>query len=158
MSDLGVSPELDLSLGLPLDLLFLRLFSTFVPTVFSDRNNSGSEFLTVGWQLHPSIWCPAFFLEVDSSDLCGVRTWTQNFVYAKQALYIWAILVPVWCLVLELYWVVWWVRVGDLEETVVLFCRAKYQPTTPARQVLCHKAAPQFCKPKPSTTKKYQAP
>jgi hypothetical protein len=43
VSGLGASPELDLSLGCHF-FLFLRLFSIFVP-VFSDRNNSGSEFL-----------------------------------------------------------------------------------------------------------------
>jgi hypothetical protein len=32
-----------------LDLLFLRLFFIIVPAVFSDRNNYGSEFLTVVW-------------------------------------------------------------------------------------------------------------
>ena len=39
----------------------------FVPDVLSDRNNSGSEFLTVGWQPHPSTWWPVFLLEVDST-------------------------------------------------------------------------------------------
>ena len=42
--------ELDPNLGLSLDLLFLRLFSIFFPVVLSDRNNSGLELLTVGWQ------------------------------------------------------------------------------------------------------------
>jgi hypothetical protein len=37
-------------LGLLLVLLFLRLLSISVPAVLSDRNNYGSEFLTVGWQ------------------------------------------------------------------------------------------------------------
>ena len=70
--------ELDPNLGLSLDLLFLRLFSIFFPVVLSDRNNSGSELLTVGWQpifplddlsLHwrrtlqvPSPYCRAFHL------------------------------------------------------------------------------------------------
>jgi len=36
----------------------------FVPGVLLDRNNSGSEFLTVGWQPHLSTWCPVFLLEV----------------------------------------------------------------------------------------------
>jgi hypothetical protein len=40
----------DHNLGLLLDLLFLRLFSIFVSEVLSDRNNYGSEFLTVRWQ------------------------------------------------------------------------------------------------------------
>jgi hypothetical protein len=30
---------------------YLSLFSIFDPTVLSNRNNSGSEFLTVGWYL-----------------------------------------------------------------------------------------------------------
>jgi hypothetical protein len=33
------------------------LLHFFGPAVISDRNNSGSEFLTVGWQSHPSTWC-----------------------------------------------------------------------------------------------------
>jgi hypothetical protein len=37
-------------LSLSLNLLFLRLFSIFVPAALSNRNNSGPEFLTVGWQ------------------------------------------------------------------------------------------------------------
>jgi hypothetical protein len=43
------------NLGLSLDLFSLRLFSIFVLAVLLDRNNSDSEFLTVGWQLHPYI-------------------------------------------------------------------------------------------------------
>jgi hypothetical protein len=62
----GAHPWAGSHLGLSLNLLFLRLFSIFVPTVFSDRNNYESEFLTVGWQPHPSTWCPAFLLEVGS--------------------------------------------------------------------------------------------
>jgi hypothetical protein len=46
---------------------FPQLFSSFVLAVLSDRNNSGSELLTVGWQPHPSTWCPVFLLEVDST-------------------------------------------------------------------------------------------
>ena len=46
--------ELDPNLGLSLDLLFLRLFSIFFAVVLSDRNNSGLELLTVGWQPHLS--------------------------------------------------------------------------------------------------------
>jgi hypothetical protein len=30
------------------------LYSNFDPAVLSDRKRSGSEFLTVGWQPHPS--------------------------------------------------------------------------------------------------------
>jgi hypothetical protein len=45
-----LGPLIELDLGLLLDLLFLRLFSTFVPAILSDRNNYGSEFLTVEWQ------------------------------------------------------------------------------------------------------------
>ena len=54
---LVIEPTLDMgpNLGLSLvDFLFLRPFSIFVPSVLLDRNNSGSEFLTVGSQLHPS--------------------------------------------------------------------------------------------------------
>jgi hypothetical protein len=40
--------ELDPNLGLSLDLLSIRLLSIFVPVVHSDRNNSESEFLTLG--------------------------------------------------------------------------------------------------------------
>jgi hypothetical protein len=47
-------------LGLSLNL-FLGLFSSFVPAVPSDRNNSGSEFLTVGWQPHPSLDALSFY-------------------------------------------------------------------------------------------------
>jgi hypothetical protein len=36
--------ELDPTLDLSLDLLFLRLLSISIPTVLSDRNNYGSEF------------------------------------------------------------------------------------------------------------------
>ena len=46
---------------------FLRLFSIFVPAFLSDSNSSGSEFFTVGWQPHPSTWCPLFLLEVGST-------------------------------------------------------------------------------------------
>jgi hypothetical protein len=41
-------------LGQSLEFLSLSLFSIFVSAVLLDRNNSGSEFLTVGWQPHPS--------------------------------------------------------------------------------------------------------
>jgi hypothetical protein len=39
MSDLELDPTLDLSL----DLLFLRLLSISFPVIISDRNNYGSE-------------------------------------------------------------------------------------------------------------------
>jgi hypothetical protein len=42
MSGLGTSLELDPTLGLMLDLLFLRLFSISIPAVLSDRKNYGS--------------------------------------------------------------------------------------------------------------------
>jgi hypothetical protein len=45
---LGTPLELDLNLGLSLDLLFLRLFSIFVPPVLSDRIISGSELFDCG--------------------------------------------------------------------------------------------------------------
>ena len=57
MSGLGASLEMDPNLGLSLDCLSLRLLSIFVSAVLLDRNNSGSEFLTVVWQPHPSIGC-----------------------------------------------------------------------------------------------------
>jgi len=40
---LGPPLELELSLGLSLDLPFLRLFSISLPAVLSDRNNYESE-------------------------------------------------------------------------------------------------------------------
>jgi hypothetical protein len=46
--------ELDPNLGLSLNLLSLRIFSILVPAVLSDRKNSESEVLTVGWQPYPS--------------------------------------------------------------------------------------------------------
>ena len=36
-----------------LDLLFLSFLSIFIPEVLLDRNNTGLEFLTVGWQPYP---------------------------------------------------------------------------------------------------------
>jgi hypothetical protein len=53
--------ELDPILSLSLNLLFLRLFSIFVPAALSNRNNSGPEFLTVGWQPHPSLDALSFW-------------------------------------------------------------------------------------------------
>jgi hypothetical protein len=41
---LGPPLELDPTLGLSLNLLFLRLLSISIPADFSDRNNYGSEF------------------------------------------------------------------------------------------------------------------
>jgi hypothetical protein len=41
---LGPPLELDPTLGLSLDFLFLRLFSISIPVVLSDRNSYGSEF------------------------------------------------------------------------------------------------------------------
>jgi hypothetical protein len=50
-----------------LDFVFLRLLSISIPAVISDRNNYGSEFLTMGWQ-HPSFsGCPVFLLEMGST-------------------------------------------------------------------------------------------
>jgi hypothetical protein len=46
--------ELDLNLGLTLDLLSLKLFSIFLSGVLSDRNKCGLEFLTVGWMKCPT--------------------------------------------------------------------------------------------------------
>ena len=48
---MGPPLELVPSLGLSLGLLFLRFF-IFVPAVLSDRNNSVSEFLTMGSQVN----------------------------------------------------------------------------------------------------------
>ena len=41
----AIGPPLDLdpTLGLSLDLLFLRLLSISIPVIISDRNNYGSE-------------------------------------------------------------------------------------------------------------------
>jgi hypothetical protein len=44
VSGLGVSLELDPTLDLLLDLLFLRFFSISIPAVLSDRNRYRSEF------------------------------------------------------------------------------------------------------------------
>lgn len=52
MSKLAPLLELNPNLGLSLDLLFLRLFSIFVPAVLINQNNYGWKFLTVGWQPH----------------------------------------------------------------------------------------------------------
>jgi hypothetical protein len=43
VSALGLPLELDPTLGLSLDLLFLRLLSISIPVILSDRNNYGSE-------------------------------------------------------------------------------------------------------------------
>jgi hypothetical protein len=43
VSGLRTSLELDPTLGLLLDLLFLRLLSISIPVILSDRNNYGSE-------------------------------------------------------------------------------------------------------------------
>ena len=43
------------------------LLSIIFPAGPSDRNNSGSEFLTVGWQLHPCTWWPVPPLEVNTT-------------------------------------------------------------------------------------------
>jgi hypothetical protein len=42
-SSLGTSLELDYTLGLFLDLLFLRLLSISIPIILSEKNNYGSE-------------------------------------------------------------------------------------------------------------------
>ena len=59
--------KMDHNFNLSLYLLSLSLFSIFVPAVLLGRNNSGSEFLTVGWQPHLSTWLPIFLLDVDST-------------------------------------------------------------------------------------------
>jgi hypothetical protein len=43
VSGLGTPLELDPTLGLLLELLFLRLLSISIPVILSDRNNYGSE-------------------------------------------------------------------------------------------------------------------
>ena len=53
-------------LGGSLDHLYLSLLSIFVLAVLLDSYNSWSDFLTVGWQPHPSTWCPVFLLDMDS--------------------------------------------------------------------------------------------
>jgi hypothetical protein len=59
---------MDPSLGLSPDVLSLSLFSILAPAVLSDRNSSESEFLTVGWQPHPSLdalsFCWQWILQV----------------------------------------------------------------------------------------------
>ena len=59
-------PFLDLNpnLGLSMDILFLMFFSSFVPAVPSNRNNSGSKIMRIGQQLH---LIPVPPLEVDST-------------------------------------------------------------------------------------------
>ena len=58
-------PFLDLNpnLGLSMDILSLMFFSSFVPAVPSNRNNSGSKIMHIGQQLH---LIPVPPLEVDS--------------------------------------------------------------------------------------------
>jgi hypothetical protein len=62
----GASPWAESQIGPATGPPFPRLFFSFVPAVPLDRDNSGSEFLAVGWQPHPSTWCPILLLEVDS--------------------------------------------------------------------------------------------
>ena len=52
--------ELDPKLGWSLNCLFLSVF-IFVPAVLLNRNNSGSEFLTVEWQPHPLLDVLSFY-------------------------------------------------------------------------------------------------
>ena len=49
------------TLDLFLDILSLRLFSIFVPSVLLDRHNYGTAFLSVGWQTHPSLEALSFY-------------------------------------------------------------------------------------------------
>jgi hypothetical protein len=58
---------MDPKLGWLLDLLSFRFCSIFVPAVLLDRNNSGSEILTVGYNPRPSTWGPFYLMEVDIS-------------------------------------------------------------------------------------------
>ena len=58
-TSLEIDPKLSRS-------LYLSLLSNFVAAVLLDRNNSGSEFLTLGWQPHPPTCCHIFLLEIDS--------------------------------------------------------------------------------------------
>jgi hypothetical protein len=57
---------MDPNVARSLDLFFLYLLHFFIPAVLLDRDNARSEFLTVGWQPHPSTWFPVFLLEVNS--------------------------------------------------------------------------------------------
>jgi len=70
-----------------MDLLSLRLFPSFVLAVLLDRNNSGSEFLTVGWQPHPSTRCSVFLLKVDTTSslsfLLGISSKFPPFDYLE---------------------------------------------------------------------------
>ena len=83
MSDLRASHWDESRLVWSLDHLSPSLFSIFVLAVLLDRNNSGSEFLTVGWQPNPSTWCPVFLLEVYStsslSPLLGISSKVPPF-------------------------------------------------------------------------------
>jgi hypothetical protein len=79
VSDLGASPWAGSQVGLSLNRISLSLFSIFVPAVLLDRNNSGSEFLTVGWQLHPSAWCPVFLVEIDCTSSLSALLGISSF-------------------------------------------------------------------------------
>jgi hypothetical protein len=57
--------ELDPTLGQLLDLLFLRLFSIYIPVVLSDRTIMGQSF-DCGIATTSLTWYPVFLLEVDS--------------------------------------------------------------------------------------------
>ena len=90
---------MDPNLGQSLDLLSLSLFSIFVPAVLLNRDNSGSEILTVGWPSHPSTWCPVFLLEMDStlflSPLLGISSKVPPFEsWDSLTSQIWYILEP----------------------------------------------------------------
>jgi hypothetical protein len=44
-----------------LNLQFLRLFAILVPAILSDRKIYGTEYLMVGWQIHPSLDDHSFY-------------------------------------------------------------------------------------------------
>jgi hypothetical protein len=76
VSVLGASPWAGSKFGPATEPLFLQSVLHFCPCSSFRQGRSGSEFLIVGWQPHPSTWCPAFLLEVDSisslSPLLGI--------------------------------------------------------------------------------------
>jgi hypothetical protein len=95
---LGPPFELHPTLDLSLDLLFLRLFFIFVPAVLSNKNNYGSELLTVGWQPHSSLdalyFCWRWTLQVLSPHCRAFHLrsfeslWVQRVSYLQELWYI----------------------------------------------------------------------
>jgi hypothetical protein len=58
------------------------LLLSFVPADLLNKNNSGSEFLTVGWQPHLFTWWTVFLLEVNSRSAPTTHThWAFHLRY-----------------------------------------------------------------------------